>query len=70
MCTIANTPRLPEHCVEYVRVIQWSQDQPFGGRQILPLLSHFYYIFCWITIYFLDDQSLKYITAICSDFLN
>jgi len=30
MCTIANTPRLPEHCIEYVRAIQWEQNQPFG----------------------------------------
>lgn len=28
LCTIANTPRLPEHCVEYVKVIQW-QENPF-----------------------------------------
>lgn len=30
MCTIANTPRLPEHCVEYAKVIQWPQEHPFG----------------------------------------
>eukprot|EP00112_Aurelia_sp_Birch-Aquarium-sp1_P021012 Seg555.7 transcript_id=Seg555.7/GoldUCD/mRNA.D3Y31 product="NEDD8-activating enzyme E1 catalytic subunit" protein_id=Seg555.7/GoldUCD/D3Y31 len=30
MCTIAQTPRLPEHCIEYVKVIQWPQEQPFG----------------------------------------
>uniref|UniRef100_A0A915KI89 NEDD8-activating enzyme E1 catalytic subunit n=1 Tax=Romanomermis culicivorax TaxID=13658 RepID=A0A915KI89_ROMCU len=31
MCTIAHTPRLPEHCVEYVRVLLWPKEQPFGG---------------------------------------
>lgn len=31
MCTIAHTPRLPEHCIEYVRVLRWPQDKPFGG---------------------------------------
>lgn len=31
MCTIASMPRLPEHCVEYVRMLQWPKDEPFGG---------------------------------------
>ncbi|XP_031650253.1 NEDD8-activating enzyme E1 catalytic subunit-like [Oncorhynchus kisutch] len=30
MCTIASMPRLPEHCVEYVRMLQWPKDKPFG----------------------------------------
>lgn len=30
LCTIANTPRLPEHCVEYVKVILWPKENPFG----------------------------------------
>lgn len=30
LCTIANTPRLPEHCVEYVKVVLWSKENPFG----------------------------------------
>ncbi|XP_034938918.1 NEDD8-activating enzyme E1 catalytic subunit [Chelonus insularis] len=29
LCTIANTPRLPEHCIEYVKVIQWQKENPF-----------------------------------------
>lgn len=29
LCTIANTPRLPEHCIEYVKVIQWDKENPF-----------------------------------------
>ena len=32
MCTIAHTPRLPEHCIEYVRVLLWPQEHPFGGE--------------------------------------
>uniref|UniRef100_A0A0N4ZN67 NEDD8-activating enzyme E1 catalytic subunit n=1 Tax=Parastrongyloides trichosuri TaxID=131310 RepID=A0A0N4ZN67_PARTI len=29
LCTIAHTPRLPEHCIEYVKVIQWENEKPF-----------------------------------------
>lgn len=25
----ANTPRLPEHCIEYVKMIQWPKENPF-----------------------------------------
>uniref|UniRef100_A0A8C6PRN1 NEDD8-activating enzyme E1 catalytic subunit n=1 Tax=Nothobranchius furzeri TaxID=105023 RepID=A0A8C6PRN1_NOTFU len=30
MCTIASMPRLPEHCIEYVRILQWPKEMPFG----------------------------------------
>lgn len=30
LCTIANTPRLPEHCIEYAHVILWDRLNPFG----------------------------------------
>jgi len=29
LCTIANTPRLPEHCIEYVRILLWRKENPF-----------------------------------------
>lgn len=32
MCTIANTPRLPEHCIEYAKVVLWEKLQPFGNQ--------------------------------------
>uniref|UniRef100_A0A4W6DEI8 NEDD8-activating enzyme E1 catalytic subunit n=1 Tax=Lates calcarifer TaxID=8187 RepID=A0A4W6DEI8_LATCA len=31
MCTIASMPRLPEHCIEYARILQWPKEKPFGG---------------------------------------
>lgn len=30
LCTIASKPRLPEHCIEYVRIILWPKEKPFG----------------------------------------
>jgi ubiquitin-activating enzyme E1 C len=27
MCTIAHTPRLPEHCVEYAKVVLWPRER-------------------------------------------
>lgn len=30
LCTIANTPRLPEHCVEYAHVVLWPKLKPLG----------------------------------------
>uniref|UniRef100_A0A4W3HGQ6 NEDD8-activating enzyme E1 catalytic subunit n=2 Tax=Callorhinchus milii TaxID=7868 RepID=A0A4W3HGQ6_CALMI len=30
MCTIASMPRLPEHCIEYARILQWPKENPFG----------------------------------------
>ncbi|XP_062519638.1 NEDD8-activating enzyme E1 catalytic subunit-like [Corticium candelabrum] len=35
MCTVAHTPRLPEHCIEYAKVLLWPQEKPFGdGKPI------------------------------------
>lgn len=30
LCTIAQAPRLPEHCIEYVRLLLWPRENPFG----------------------------------------
>jgi len=32
MCTVAHTPRQPEHCIEYVRLFGWEKDKPYGGK--------------------------------------
>lgn len=29
ICTIANTPRLPEHCIEWASVLEWPRQR--GG---------------------------------------
>lgn len=35
MCTIASMPRLPEHCIEYVRMLLWPKETPFGDSVVL-----------------------------------
>ncbi|TNN12994.1 NEDD8-activating enzyme E1 catalytic subunit isoform 6 [Schistosoma japonicum] len=35
LCTIAHTPRLPEHCIEYVRILLWSKENPFGDSVMI-----------------------------------
>jgi ubiquitin-activating enzyme E1 C len=30
LCTLAHTPRLPEHCIEFVRILLWPKESPFG----------------------------------------
>jgi len=29
VCTIANTPRIPEHCIEWASLISWEKEKPF-----------------------------------------
>ena len=35
MCTLAHTPRLPEHCVEYIRVLLWPQVRMLACHDVL-----------------------------------
>jgi ubiquitin-activating enzyme E1 C len=32
ICTIANTPRLPEHCIEWASVLEWPRVH--GGNDL------------------------------------
>lgn len=34
LCTIAHTPRLPEHCIEYIKVVVWPEEKPFEGKNL------------------------------------
>merc|ERR550519_2275101 len=39
LCTIAHTPRLPEHCIEYVKMLLWDKENPFSkeGDDPVPI---------------------------------
>lgn len=37
ICTIANTPRLPEHCIEWASVLEWPKVH--GGKSVFQLRS-------------------------------
>lgn len=34
LCTVASTPRLPEHCIAWAMMIAWDRDRPFGAKSI------------------------------------
>jgi len=48
LCTIAHTPRLPEHCVEYVRLLMWPKDNPFGGLSVMYNSAAINYDIFWL----------------------
>ena len=42
-------PRLPEHCIEYVRILQWPKEQPFGGNEPNFIIwNYIKYLFVYI----------------------
>ena len=36
ICTIANTPRLPEHCIEWASVLEWPRVRGGNVGSVLP----------------------------------
>jgi ubiquitin-activating enzyme E1 C len=39
ICTIANTPRLPEHCIEWASVLQWPKVKKGSYCHLQPHLT-------------------------------
>jgi hypothetical protein len=39
ICTIANTPRLPEHCIEWASVLEWPKVFKGSFHSLPPLSS-------------------------------
>jgi len=39
ICTLAHTPRRPEHCIEFAHLLKWDEDKPFKddkGNAVKP----------------------------------
>ena len=43
-CTIANTPRTPEHCIQYILEVEWEKEYPDTKRDN-DNLEHMKWIF-------------------------
>ena len=52
ICTIANTPRLPEHCIEWASVLEWPRVQ--GG--LIHFSENIIVFFKWLTMPFADKK--------------
>lgn len=63
-------PRLPEHCIEYVRLLQWPKEHPFGGKEPNFIIqSYMKYLFVYI-IHLDNDIKNKLIHVSVSVFLS
>jgi len=41
ICTIANTPRLPEHCIEWASVLEWPRVK---GGQFSWIIARLFFV--------------------------
>jgi len=32
ICTLASTPRIPEHCIQWASIVHWDEVKPFGAE--------------------------------------
>ncbi|KAI0989241.1 hypothetical protein GJ496_005628 [Pomphorhynchus laevis] len=60
MCTLANTPRIPAHCIEYCRIVQWPNENPFNTHEPPDLDNDLH-------IQWLHNQSLSRARHYCID---
>ena len=67
LCTIASKPRLPEHCIEYVKVLLWSKEKPFGGNCLYLPTSMYVcaYVNCIIMFAFLKYMYMIKVMHTC-----
>ena len=52
ICTIANTPRLPEHCIEWASVLEWPKVH--GSKSIIYLFLFFNCISIWVLYIYVE----------------
>jgi len=40
LCTLADTPRTPQHCILYAFIKLWDEENPFNAKFDADLMDH------------------------------